>query len=419
MFNIQRMSLILNRRLLVLSVVVATFALTSPHVRAAGPGTIATVAGNGTAGFSGDGGPATSAELNGPGVVMLDAGEHVYITDYLNDRVRELNDGVITTIAGNGVRGEAGDGGSATSAQLALPGDVLFDGSGALYIADSSPYCRVRKVIGTIITTAVSLCGVRGSPSDITMHDGDLYISDWVNCYVWKAAGPAFSELSAIAGTGTCGYNGDGIPATSAQLFHPDGIRFDVYGNLYIADSINCRVREVSGGTITTFAGTGTCAYGGDGGPANLALLHQPESLAFDVRENLYVADTLNCRIREIAGGTIKTVIGNGTCGYSGDGGAATSAQINGPSGLAFDTAGDAYFADFTNNVVRVVYALAPPPPSVGGIAEIPSVAGPSPSHVYLTMTITILVGICLGASATGIAMALSYVRRSTRSPLR
>jgi hypothetical protein len=281
------------------------------RVRAVSGTTIATVAGNGTCGYAGDGDLATNAELNGPiGVVLDSAGNLLYIADQGNCVVREVSVGTIATVAGDGTCSYAGDGGPASSAELTFPQGVALDGAGNLYIADQGN-CVVREVVGGTITT--------------------------------------------VAGNGTCSYAGDGVPATSAELNGPTGVALDGAGDLYIADRSNCRVRKVVSGTITTVAGNGTCGYAGDSGPALGAELDVPEGVALDGAGNLYIADRSNCRVREVSGGTITTVAGNGTCGYGGDSGPATSAELNGPTGVALDGAGDLYIADTTNCRVRKV----------------------------------------------------------------
>jgi hypothetical protein len=334
-------------------------------------GTITTVAGNGICGYFGDGGPATSAELNGPTGVALDGAGHLYIADQANCRVREVSVGTITTVAGNGTCGYGGDGGPATSAELNSPTGVALDGAGNLYIADRSN-CRVREVSGGTITTVVGngTCGYGGdsgpatsaklnNPTGVALDGaGNLYIADYGNCRVREVSG---GTIATVAGNGSCGYAGDGGPATSAKLNHTYGVAVDGAGNLYISDPLNCRVREVSGGTITTVAGNGTCGYAGDGGPATSAELNGPTGVALDGAGNLYIGDSGNCRVREVSGGTITTVAGNGICGYAGDGGPATSAKLSGPTGVALDGAGDLYIADRSNNVVREVF-----PPAAG-----------------------------------------------------
>ncbi|MHB8514405.1 MAG: NHL repeat-containing protein [Dehalococcoidia bacterium] len=344
-------------------------------------GTIATFAGNGTAAFSGDGGPATSASLYLPSGVAVDSAGNLYIADQYNCRVRKVAGGIISTVAGNGACAYGGDGGPATSASLNQPYGVAVDSAGNLYIADTIN-CRVRKVAAGIISTVAGNGAVKsdghctsggdGGPATSASLDeptgiavdsaGDLYIGD--SCHVRKVAG---GIISTIAGVGTglpngCGYSGDGGPATSAWLFGPEGVAVDSAGDLYIADSGNCRVRKVAGGVISTVAGKGACKYGdyGDGGPATSTSLRFPSSVAVDSAGNLYIADNLNCLVRKVAGGIISTVAGY-VCAYvdaPGDGGPATSASLNLPSGVAVDSAGNLYIADSGNNRVRIVYGV-------------------------------------------------------------
>jgi sugar lactone lactonase YvrE len=393
---------------------------------AAATGVITTVAGNGTPGFAGDGGPAISAELNQPDYVALDAAGNLYIAEGLNDRVRVVNGstGIITTVAGNGTQGYAGDGGAATSAELYNPTAIVVNAAGYIYIADSGN-SRVRKVnTGGIITT--------------------------------------------VAGNGTSGYTGDGGSALAAEISYPSGLALDNSGNLYIADSRNNVVREVNigSGIIATVAGNGTAGFIGDNGPGPLAELHDASDVSINSNGNLYIADTTNSVIRKVTlnegfaatssggggatqnfflevtgnetltsitvppsqggaqeftvgaitgctvngsttnnsgtictvpvtfnpaypgarnvplqavtgGGNINfglsgegtapllaitpgvlgTVAGDGTAGYTGDGAAATSAELNAPNRAVVDGAGNLYIADVSANVVRKVIA--------------------------------------------------------------
>jgi YD repeat-containing protein len=279
-----------------------------------GNGFITTVAGIGDPGFSGDGGPATAARLNYPIAVATDAQGHLYIAERDNHRVRKVDPGgTITTVAGDGTAGFGGDGGPATSAQLNTPVGVVADAQGNLYIADSQNH-RIRRVDpGGVITT--------------------------------------------VAGDGAAGFGGDGGAATSAQLNVPSGVALDSAGHLYIGDLENHRIRRVDpGGVISTVAGDGTAGFGGDGGPATSAQLHDPAGVAVDSVGALYIADTDNNRIRKVtAGGTITTVAGNGTADFTGDGGPATAAALNYPTGVALDSAGSLYIADRDNNRIRKI----------------------------------------------------------------
>lgn len=212
--------------------------------------------------------------------------------------------GIVTTVAGNGVAGLAGDGGPATAASLRFPCGTAVDGSGNVFIADQSNN-RIRRVsAGGIITTFV---GAGGAP----------------------------------------GF-GDGGPAASAYLSLPSGVALDASGNLFIADTGDYRIRKVSAtGTITTVAGSGNYGFSGDGGPATLASLASPRAVAVDGSGNLFIVDSDNGRIRKVStGGIITTVAGNGVAGYSGDGGPATAAALNGPSGVAVDASGNLFIAD-------------------------------------------------------------------------
>lgn len=375
----------------VLVVLAATFAAAASVlaqdasvIRASGPpGTITTIAGNGTAGFSGDGGSAINAELSNPNGVAFDNAGDLYIADFGNCRVRKVSGGTITTIAGSSACGFFGDGGIATSARLSNIYGVALDNAGNLYIADYGN-CRVREVTGGTITTiaGTGLCGFAGdggaaisaslnAPYSVALDgSGNLYIADAGNCRVREVSG---GTIATVAGGGGCGFSGDSGPATSAALNVPTGVALDGVGNLFIADVYNCRVRKVSGGIITTAAGIGTgvvpdgCGYSGDGGPATGAALYYPTGVALDGASNLYIADSQNCRVRKVSAGVINAVAGSGTCGYSGDGGVATSAALSVPLGVTIDVAGNMYIADQANDRVREVFSA---PPSVGGVAQ-------------------------------------------------
>jgi hypothetical protein len=276
---------------------------------------ITTVAGNtSAAGGSGDGGPATAAGFTSPSSVAVDALGNIYIADSQNNRIRIVDTaGIITTFAGTGTTSPTGDGGPATAATLNNPSSVTCDAFGNVYIADDGRSC-IRKVnTAGIITT--------------------------------------------IAGDGTYGFSGDGGLATAASLRGASSVAFDAAGNFYITDRNNNRIRKVdTGGIITTFAGTGTAGYTGDGGQASLAQLDKPLEVTFDATGNLYINDGTNNVIRMInTTGIITTIAGNGTAGFSGDGGQATTAQISGPSGLAIDIAGNIFITDGHNNRVRMV----------------------------------------------------------------
>ena len=290
-----------------------------------GSGILTKVAGTGKAGFSGDGGPATSARLNFPQGVAVDSGGNLYIADTYNDVIRKvtLASGVITTVAGIGESlGSAGDGGLATQALLDEPFGVAVDSGGSLYIADTAN-SEIRKVTaGGVITTVVGgsattaqLNGPQGVAVDA---GGNLYIADTGDSVVLKVAN---GTITVVTGDGNQGYSGDGGPAVQAEVNQPYGVAVDSGGNVYIADSANYRVRKVAAGVITTVAGNGTPSYSGDGGVATSAQLDWPGAVAVDAAGNLYIADVANCRIRKVtvASGIITTVAGAGPWGYAGD----------------------------------------------------------------------------------------------------
>ena len=325
-------------------------------------GVITTVAGNGVAGFSGDGGPAATAQLASPNGVAIDSAGNIYIADSSNFRIRKVSAGVITTIAGNGsCCGALGDGGPATNSQIGANG-VAVDAAGNIYITD---YCRIRRVTGGIITTVAGTgnCGYSGDGGPATSAQlttagsvsldsaGNIYIADSSNCRIREVSG---GFITTVAGNGSCGYSGDGGLATNASLLFPQGVRVSSSGILYIADTNNCRIRQVSSGLITTVAGTGFCGFGGDGGQASSASLAFPRDVAVDGSTNLHIADGGNFRIRRVSGGVIVTTGGNGSFDYSGDGGLATNAQLN-PTDIARDNAGNLYIADQADYRVRKV----------------------------------------------------------------
>ena len=311
---------------------------------------IVSVAGTGAIGFSGDGGQATSAELDYPVAGAVDAQGNLYFADDDNQRVRKVSpSGVITTVAGTGVAGFSGDGGQATSAELDFPTSVAVDSRGDIYIADAGND-RVRKVSPSGVITTVAGTGAPGFSGDggpatsaelyypdavaVGPHD-QLYIADCLNARVRMVA--TSGTITTVAGDGVLGFSGDGGPATSAELKSPIALATDPGGDLYIVDSTNQRVRMVSAqGTITTIAGNGVAGFSGDGGQATSAELNYPRGAAVDAAGNLYVADRFNNRIRKITpDGRISTIAGTGTVGYSGDGGQASSAQLSGPAGVA------------------------------------------------------------------------------------
>jgi uncharacterized protein (TIGR03437 family) len=387
--------------------------------RVSSDGTLTVAAGNGLPGFSGDGGPAASASLDGPAGLAVDSAGSLYIADSNNDRIRKVSGGIITTfagggnggdlgpaagaaltyplsvavdskdnlyiadtyaykvrivaagiidtVAGNGDKGFSGDGGSALKAAI-YPDKVAVDGAGNVYIAGGG---RIRKVSGGAITTVAgggqdqgdgglavnaALSASVGLAVDST---GNLYIGDPARCRIRVVTAGA---IGTIAGNGKTGFTGDGGPATSASFGNADvdycqqlNVALDPKGKLYIADTDNNRARAVSGGIINSVAGNGLVSFSGDGGPATSALLNSPGSVTVDSAGNVYIADTANQRIRRISKGVITTVAGNGTYGFSGDGGPAVNASLGLPARVAIDSAGNLYIADYANNRIRKV----------------------------------------------------------------
>jgi trimeric autotransporter adhesin len=342
-----------------------------------GTGNITQVAGTGTAGYTGDGGAATSAKLNKPAGVALDATTgNFFIADSSNNVVREVvaSTGNINPFSGNGSAGFYGDGGSATLATLHSASGVAVDSNGDVFIADTANN-RIREVNATTgVITTVAGTGIAGysgdggaatsatlnQPTGVALDSsGNILIADFGNSVIRKV-NVATGVITTVAGNGTTGYSGDGGPATSAELANPRSVVLDSFGNIIIADSANSVVREVSASTgkITTIAGDGNTGDSGDGGPATAAELNLPEGIAVDSFGNIFIADLGNNKIRKVtAAGTISTVAGNGTTGSSGDGGPATSAELNAPINIAVDSAGNLFIADSNNNKIREVSA--------------------------------------------------------------
>ena len=281
---------------------------------------ITTVVGTGVAGFSGDNGPATVAQIHTPTSVTLDTAGNIYITDATNNRVRRVDavTGIITTIVGNGSATSTGNGFPATAATVTNPTDVCFDKYGNLYVAEYA--ARVRKI----------------TPSGI---------------------------IYGFAGNGIPGYSGDGSRADTSKLGVVAGLVADTFGNIYIADQSNARIFKVNtSGIITTYAGTSTgYLFNADGIPATSANI-DPVKMRFDKSGNLFIAEDQNYRVRMVDGsGIIHTVAGIGTPGFSGDNGPATAAQFLYPTGVAFDQCGNLYVPEASNDKVRrIAYSANP-----------------------------------------------------------
>jgi sugar lactone lactonase YvrE len=278
-------------------------------------GVLTRVAGNSRTGYSGDGGPATNAQITSPQGLALDTAGNLFIADYGNRRIRRVSkDGIITTVAGSGACCFAGDGGPAVNAALATPLGLSVDARGNLFIADEYNH-RIRKV---------STSGI----------------------------------ITTVAGDGMSGFSGDGGPGDKAQLSYPTSVAADRAGNLYIADYNNHRIRMLSAdGTLTTVAGNGGTGSSGDGGPAADGRLNWAVGIALDGTDNLYIADSGS--VRKVSGGTITTVAGGGTSwGPSGDGPVATKAAML-PRAIAADGAGNLFIADAFaySNLIREVFS--------------------------------------------------------------
>lgn len=375
------------------------------HVSAGG--TITTFAGTGTAGYSGDGAAANLAQLNTPVAVAVSEGSvyiadqsnaavrkvdaggmittvaaapdleapaglaaaagGVYVSDRDNSRVLSVTDTAVTVVAGTGVSGYSGDGGPPAAATFSGLGGIA-ELNGSVYVADTGN-SRVREIAATVSTVAGNGAGASGngglarnaqfaSPRSVAVDAaGSVYVADFTASQLRRIS-PA-GVVSAFAGTGEAGDDGDGGPASAAHLQRPAAVAVDAAGNVFVADSTANRVRKVSTtGTISTVAGTGTSGSSGDGGPATSATLNRPNGLAFDATGRLYIADSANNRVRRVASdGTITTVAGSGTSGFSGDGGAATAAKLTSPVAVAVAADGSFYIADSANDRVRRVDA--------------------------------------------------------------
>ncbi len=339
---------------------------------------IHTICGNGTAGYAGDGGPDTLAEINFPGFLSFGGSGYgsLFIGDRLNYRVRQLKlgpGGIIFTKAGDGIDGFYGDGGLADTAHMSIPGGVAVDRHNNVYFCDYNNQV-VRKVDGAgIITTIAGTAGVTGFfgdggpatsakfnyPLGITVDSlGNLFVADQHNNRIRKISTSGI--ISTVVGTGTSGFSGDLGPATAADISLPNYVRMDSVGNLYITDNGHHRIRKVDAfGIINTIAGNGTLGSSGDGGPATAAELNYPGGIAIDRQGNIFICDCYNNRIRRIDAftGIISSVAGTGTAGYSGDWGPATAAEVNQPVDVTVDYYNNVYFVDWNNSRIRAFYS--------------------------------------------------------------
>jgi len=325
---------------------------------------IGTAAGNGNYRFSGDGQKSTGAALRQPTGVVIDGQGSLFIADLANNRVRKVTtDGIINTVAGNGRTGFSGDLGLAAQAALASPSGLAVDPSG-LYIADRINN-RIRKVdVNAIINTIAGGGGGSNAATQTTLSfpyavaldsTGNLYIADSFNDRILKVS--PNNAVTIVAGGGSS--SADNIPATAAALNNPQGVVVDGNSRIYISDTDNNKIRVVSGGTITTLAGGGSDL--GENVSALSARVDSPRGLAIDQAGNLYYAEFNANRVRRITNGKVTTVAGvGGAAKFAGDGGLAVNANLGGPVGLVFDSAGNLYIADSNNNRIRKVFAAAP-----------------------------------------------------------
>jgi uncharacterized protein (TIGR03437 family) len=441
------------------------------QVISASTGTISTIAGTGTAGFSGDGGPAKAAQLSAPGSMAFDgdgnllvcdsdnrrirrirgpaidtmAGNglfrafdegipatqaflfqpqgmafdsqgNLYVADTNNQKVRKITpDGKISTVAGNGAFDYSGDGGSAVLAALAFPRDVAVDSSGDLYIADAHSR-RIRKVSNGIIQSIA--CGDIPTPCGAAEHgdllvepsgvavapDGTVYVADGAGNAVRAIRKDGSVGRFAGDSLGKADCSGDGGPAAQACVSNPRGVAIDSSGAVYIADTNHNSIRVVRQGIIRTFAGNGQAGYAGDGAPALLASLNAPQKIAVDADGTLYIADTGNHVVRVVApDGMISTLAGIGSPGFSGDGSIAINARMNSPAGVGSDAAGNVYIADTLNDRVRAVPKAAPQvgTQGAGGVFQFTGSAGGPPAPAQ-TLNVSI--------SSNRLAVTLPFV---------
>jgi sugar lactone lactonase YvrE len=344
---------------------------------------ITSVAGDGTANFSGDNSPSVKSQINTPNHISADSSGNIYIADTENHRIRRIGiiSGNMITGAGignipyTGVNTPIGDGGPAAAAKLLSPQGVYSHFSGNIYIADTGNN-RIRRINTSGIISTIAGDGVNSffgdgdiatnarlsSPKDVKLDlYGNLYIADTGNSRIRKVDSSGI--ISTVAGSSNPGFSGDGGQATLARLNSPSSIEIDLYGNLYITDTVNNRIRKVdTSGIITTIAGNGTASFGGDNGQSTNANLNQPSSITFDKNSNIYIADSGNGRIRKINEyGIITTIAGIGTGSYSGpntpvgDNGNATSAKLNFPIGIVTDNYDNLYISERDGNRIRKI----------------------------------------------------------------
>ena len=383
---------------------------------------VVTVAGTGIHQTTGDGGPAICAGVLYPTNVATDAVGNLYITTSNSVRMVSAATGIITTVTGGDGYGDNGDGGPAVNAALKFPYGICIDGSGNIYVSEYSGHCVRKITAATGIITTICGNGTAGysgdggpatsaalnTPEGICVDaTGNIYIADSKNSRIRKITA-ATGIITTIGGTGSSSYSGDNGPAVNAGIPYPVSVCVDKAGNVYESEAnstVTCRVRKIDGvtGIITTIAGNSSYAYSGDGGLAVNASLFDPTGICVDGVGNVYIEEYDDSRIRKVDAvtGIITTIAGTGTNGYSGDGGAATSARFNNPLGICLDPVGNLYVADNQNLVVRKIYLTGAPPTTV-----------PSQATIKINASVTT---ICLGepvdfeAIVTNAGTALSF----------
>lgn len=362
---------------------------------------ITTIAGNGIKGYNGDARLAVTAELSGPSGVFTDEEGNIYFTDMSNNRLRSINTaGFISTFAGNGIPGYNGDNIEADAATLNRPNGICMDNEGNVFIADwyNNRVRKIDHITGKITTVAGNgMYGYNGeeilatsaklaAPSDVVVDDdGNIFIADHDNNRIRKIT-KATGKITTYAGTGTASYSGDGGPAKSASVYQPTGLSMDDQGSLIIVDHGNAVIRKVdAAGIITTIAGNNITGFGGDGLSALEASFDHPTGACYDAEGNLYIADQGNNRVRKVDAGTgiISTFAGNGVDGFNGDGGAPTDAELSSPWDIAFDTSGVMYITDLKNDRIRMITPAEVEEPEEQELEEVQVVKDPLVLDIY------------------------------------
>ncbi len=336
---------------------------------------INTIAGTGTSGYSGDGAAATTAAMNYPTHTAMDAAGNLYFGDFTNARIRMINpSGIVATVAGTGTPGYTGDGIPATTSRIVSTAGMVTDAAGNLYFSDYGGF-RVRKLSTTGIITTIAGTGVTGFGGDgvpassaaitnpwgvVLDQAGNLYFCDRYNQRIRKIDGSGI--ITTIAGNGTAGFFGDGGAATAALISDPTDLAIDLNGNIYFTENADNRVRKISNtGIITSICGNGVGAFFGDGGAATAGRVNGPVGITVDTAGNVYIGDWGNNRIRKInTSGTLSTIAGTAVGGYNGDGGNPATTELFHPYGVSVFGTGDIYICDVGNARIRKISPIAP-----------------------------------------------------------